>query len=119
MTKIITAITALSLALLAGCAFNGEKPDGSGTIECTQVEIAAQVAARIITLTPQEGDYVRQGDIIARLDSADYDLKGNEARATVAVARSQLELLLAGSREEDIERARDQVMEARAMAESI
>ncbi|MDO9542021.1 MAG: biotin/lipoyl-binding protein [Kiritimatiellia bacterium] len=117
MARTIMALTVLILFLFSGCSFTKIKPDGSGTIECTQVDIAPQVAARIIALTPQEGDRVRPGDLIARLDPADYDLKRNEAKAAVAVARAQLELLLAGSREEDIERAREQVIEANALAE--
>jgi len=116
--KIITAIILAITILTGGCAFNSRKPDGSGTIECTQVDIAPQVAGRIVTLVPQEGDLVRQGDLVARLDAADYELKRNEAGSAVAVARAQLELLLAGSREEDIERAREQVMEAQASAEA-
>jgi HlyD family secretion protein len=116
--KKITAIILAIMALTGGCDWNRDKPDGSGTIECTEVDIATQVAGKIVALTPQEGDNVRQGEIIARLDPADYNLKRNEARAAVAVARAQLELLLAGSREEDIERAREQVIEANALAES-
>jgi len=118
MARIIMALIALILALFSGCSFTKIKPDGSGTIECTQVDIAPQVAGKIVALTPQEGDRVRPGDLIARLDSADYELKRNEAKAAVAVASAQLELLLAGSREEDVERAREQVMEAKALAES-
>ena len=114
----ITTIIILTLVFLIGCGLNRIKPDGSGTIECTEVNIAPQVAGKIVALIPQEGDRVQQGDLIARLDAADYDLKRNEAKAAVDVARAQLELLLAGSREEDIERAREQVMEANAMAES-
>jgi len=108
----------LVVLLLAGCDFTGLKPDGSGTIECTQVDIAPQVTGRITVLTPQEGDAVRAGDLVARLDATDYELKRNEARAGVAVAAAQLDLLKAGSRKEDIERAREQVIEAQAMAEA-
>ena len=116
--KTIIALTACLPFLLPGCRFGGPQPDGSGTIECTEVNIAPQVAGRIVALPPQEGDHVRQGELIARLDAADYELKRNEAAAAVAVARAQLDLLLAGSREEDIERAREQVVEARALAEA-
>ena len=108
----------LTLFLAAGCSLNGNKPDGSGTIECTEVDVATQVAGKIVALPPQEGDDVRTGDLVARIDPEDYDLKRNEAKATVAVARAQLELLLAGSRAEDIERAREQVVEAEALADS-
>jgi HlyD family secretion protein len=106
------------IILLSGCGFKNGKPDGSGTIECTQVDIAAEVPGKIVALIPQEGDYVKQGEVVARLDPRDYELKRNEARAAVAVARAQLELLKAGSRKEDIERAREQVGEAKAVAES-
>jgi len=109
---------ALTLILAAGCSLNNNKPDGSGTIECTEADIAPQVAGKIAILIPQEGDPVKSGNVIARLDSSDYELKGNEANAAVAVARAQLELLLAGSRKEDIERAREQVREIRAVAEA-
>jgi len=117
MARTIMVLTVLIPFLFSGCSFTKIKPDGSGTIECTQVDIAPQVAGEIVALIPQEGDRVRQGALIARLDPEDYDLKRNEAKAAVAVARAQLELLLAGSREEDIERAHEQVMEAKAMAE--
>ena len=118
MAKKIMLLMILAALFLAGCNFTGQKPDGSGTIECTQVDIAPQVSGPIIVLTPQEGDSVHSGDVIARLDATDYELKRNEARATVAVAVAQLELLKAGSRKEDIERAREQVLGAKALAEA-
>ena len=119
MDNMKTAILmALTLILAVGCSLNGNKPDGSGTIECTEADIAPQVAAKITALIPQEGDAVKTGDLIARLDPSDYELKRNEAGAAVAVARAQLDLLLAGSRKEDIERSREQVREAKASAEA-
>ncbi|MFA7157745.1 MAG: biotin/lipoyl-binding protein, partial [Kiritimatiellia bacterium] len=111
MTIKILLPAGLFVLLLTGCGLNTTKPDGSGTIECTQVEIAPQVAGRIAVLVPQEGDAVRPGDLVARIDAADYELKRSEARAAVAVAAAQLELLRAGSRKEDIARAREQVLE--------
>lgn len=115
---ILITLGITGLALFCGCSLNGKKPDGSGTIECTQVDISPQVAGWIVILIPQEGDSVKQGDVVARLDASDYILKKNEAEAAAAVTRAQLELLLAGSREEDIERAREQVREAKASAEA-
>ncbi len=102
--------------LLAGCGLRGPQPDGSGTIECTQVQVAPLVAGRILQLPPQEGDRLKAGDLVAQLDPADYVLRRDEAQAAVAVAQAQLDLLLAGTRDEDIQRARDQVREAQAAA---
>ena len=39
---------AASLTVLGGCSFRAPPPDGSGTIECTQVDLAPQVSGRLI-----------------------------------------------------------------------
>jgi HlyD family secretion protein len=106
------------LLLSGGCRFQGDGSDGSGTIECTQVQVAPQVAGRIIQLAPQEGDIVKQGDVVAQIDPADFELRRAETEAAVGQAQAQLELLQAGSRQEDIQRARAQVREAQAMAQA-
>ena len=107
----------LTASLLAGCEWRRNRPDGSGTIECTQVQVAPQVAGRLLRLPPQEGDALKQGDLVAQLDPTDYALKRDEARATLAQAQAQLDLMLAGARAEDVQRAREQVREASAAAE--
>lgn len=109
---------ALLFLATAGCDFRPPPPDGSGTIDCTQVQVAPLVAGRILSLPTQEGDVVKRGDIIARLDSADYELKRNEARAALQLADAQLALMQAGSRTEDIQKARAQVAEAQAVAKA-
>lgn len=114
-TTLIGLLLASGLAL-AGCEFRREKPDGSGTIECTQVQVSAQVAGRILRLPPQEGTALKKGDRVAQLDAKDYELKRDEARGGLAQAEAQLALMLAGSRDEDIQRARAQVQEAEAAA---
>ena len=40
-------VPVLALALAAGCRPRTDGPDGSGTIECTQVRIAPLVAGRL------------------------------------------------------------------------
>ena len=75
---------------LAGCEFTGDKPDGSGTIECTQVQVAPQVAGRIAKLPPQEGTALKKGDLVAQLDPTDYELKRDESRATAKIAEADL-----------------------------
>jgi HlyD family secretion protein len=95
-----------------------DQPDGSGTIECTQVQVAPQVGGRLLQLPPQEGDALTNGQLVAQIDASDYRLKRDEARAALALAQSQLDLLLAGSRTEDVQRGQAQVREARASAEA-
>jgi HlyD family secretion protein len=110
-------ITLLTLAgLVTGCHWNRNRSDGSGTIECTQVQVAPQVSGRVNRLPPQEGDALKKGDLVAQIDPTDYTLKQNEARAALAQAHAQLDLMLAGARQEDVQRARSQVDEAKAAA---
>jgi HlyD family secretion protein len=111
--KMLWAILALGLA---ACDASRNPPDGSGTIECTQVQMAPQVAGRVVKLPVQEGMAVKKGDLVAQIDPQDYELKLAEAKAGLAQAQAQLDLLLAGARGEDIQRAREQVREARAAA---
>ncbi len=112
----IPGLMILAVSLLAGCGFRRDAPDGSGTIECVQVQVAPLVGGRILSFPPREGAALKRGELIARIDPADYELKRNEARAALAAARAQLDLMLAGTRDEDILRARNQADQARAAA---
>ena len=111
-------LVALAAGLGPGCRLNGPKPDGSGTIECTQVLVSPEVAGRIVALPPREGAAIRKGDLVARLDPADHELRREEARAALAHAQAQLDLIVAGSRDEDVQRGRDQLREAEAAAKA-
>lgn len=117
----IPTFTLLLLAsgiLFSGCNLKRDQPDGSGTIECTQVQVAPQVGGRLLQLPPQEGDALTNGQLVAQIDASDYRLKRDEARSALALAQSQLDLLLAGSRTEDVQRGQAQVREARASSEA-
>ncbi|MCX7009121.1 MAG: efflux RND transporter periplasmic adaptor subunit, partial [Kiritimatiellaeota bacterium] len=116
MTMNIRVLIGCALAFASGCRWQGAKPDGSGTIDCSQVQVSAQVAGRVLELPPQEGDAVKKGSLVARLDARDFELKRDEARAALLNAQAQLDLMKAGARTEDIERARESVREARAAA---
>ena len=90
MKKIIILILIPLAGLLPGCGFTAGKPDGSGTIECTQVQVSPQVAGRIAKLPPQEGAALKKNDLVAQLDPTDYELKRDEARATAKIAEADL-----------------------------
>jgi HlyD family secretion protein len=100
----------LGCAALAGC--NSEADSNvarvSGHVEATEVQVAAEVGGRIVELRVQEGDRVKRGDVIARLDARDTELQLDRARADRQGADAQLRLLQAGSRAEDIRQAQAQ-----------
>ena len=56
----------------------------------TRASVAAKVPGRLASLAVDEGTAVRRGEVIARLENADYDAAVAEARANLAAARAQL-----------------------------
>lgn len=102
----------------SSCTLHSDRADGSGTIECTQVRIAAEVGGRIASLSISEGDRITNGQVLARIDPLSWQLRRDEALAALALAQAQLDLMKVGSRDEDVLRARAQVREARALADA-
>ena len=104
---------------LAGTLACAQKPPAdrvraSGYVETTDVQLGAQVGGRLLELSVAEGDRVKAGDPVARLDTADTQLALVRARAEREQAEAQLRLLLAGARVEDIRQAEAQVASADA-----
>src|SRR5687767_9729414 len=81
----------------------------SGHVEATEIQVAAEVGGRLVELRVAEGDRVKRGDVLARLDTRDTELQIDRARAERAAADAQLRLLQAGARAEDIRQAQAQV----------
>ena len=104
----------LSLAVApwaAACDRSGAAPANrvTGYVEATEVRVSAEVGGRILELKIAEGDRVKAGDVIARLDTADADLALRRATADRDQADAQLALLRAGSRVEDVRQAQAQL----------
>ena len=88
----------------------------SGHVEATEVQVAPEVAGRILEIRVAEGDRVAAGDVVARIDTRDTELQIQRARAERDAADAQLRLLRAGSRGEDIRQAEAQVQASEAEA---
>ena len=56
----------------------------------TKAAVSAKIAGRLAFLSVSEGSFVHQGDVIARLDNADYQASLAQAEANVASARAAL-----------------------------
>lgn len=54
------------------------------------VNISAQVPGRIIQIGVEEGQIVKEGDFLLRLDSAQYEANANQVRALILSHRAQL-----------------------------
>lgn len=80
-----------------------------GNVDIRTVNLSFRVAGRLSSLSVDEGDSVKASDIVAKLDPAPYLNARNEALSAVESAQAQLDLLLAGYREEEIAQARSAV----------
>jgi len=76
--------------------------------------IRAQVAGQVAEVLVKEGDWVEKGQVVARLDAREQQKDLDVARANLESARAQLKLIEAGSKPEDIAKAREQMATADA-----
>jgi HlyD family secretion protein len=86
----------------------------SGNIEAHESIVSFKVPGRIVVLPIEEGQYVKEGDLIARLDDDDYRQQVKVDEATVATREAELTLALAGSRRQEIKAAEQAVRDAEA-----
>jgi HlyD family secretion protein len=89
---------------------------GGYVVAREKVEVGSKMPGRIETLLVKEGDFVKKGDVIARLESDDLQAQVRQAQANLAAARARLKELEAGSRQQEIEQARAAVQQAEANA---
>ncbi len=86
----------------------------SGNIEAHESVVSFKVQGRIVELPVQEGQYVKQGDLLARLDDDDYRQQVSVDEATVGTREAELELAVAGSRVQEIQAAKQTLIDAKA-----
>jgi HlyD family secretion protein len=104
------------IGLAVGAAAGGCSPKPpadrvrvSGQVEATAVQVSPPVSGRLLELRVAEGDRVKAGDLLAKLDVADTELALARARAERDQADAQVRLLLAGARPEDVRQAEAQL----------
>jgi HlyD family secretion protein len=65
----------------------------SGNLELTQVDLSFKTAGRMTELAVREGDFVKKGDLIAKLDAAQLDQQLLRDQAAIASAQSAYQQL--------------------------
>jgi len=85
-----------------------------GNVDVREVELAFRVPGRLLAVDFDEGDTVMAGQAVARLDAEPFAEALAVADARVEQARVNLAKLEAGTRPQEIQRARDNVRAARA-----
>jgi HlyD family secretion protein len=79
-----------------------------------QVELSPKVSGYLEKISVQIGDSVRQGQVIAQIDRAEFVQKVREVEAKVAQAKAAADELEAGTRSEDIRQAEEAVKQAQS-----
>ena len=87
-----------------------------GNVDLRQVALAFNNSERIAAVLVQEGDRVKRGQVLARLDESRLEPQVAEAEATAAAQLEAVERLHNGSRPQEIAEARANVESAKADA---
>ncbi|MEM8672665.1 MAG: efflux RND transporter periplasmic adaptor subunit [Cyanobacteria bacterium P01_G01_bin.67] len=93
----------------------------SGTVRAYErTPVMSQIAGLLITdVMVERGDYVQQGQILAKLNNQVLQAEKLQAKGAVAQSQARIDELLAGSRAEEIAQAESRVVNARsAIAEA-
>jgi len=115
-SRVETPLALAAALALAGCraATQPGTIKASGHFEATEVRLASKVGGPLLSLPFHEGDRVKAGEVVAKLDTTDAEHDLARARAELDGADARLGLLLAGTRREDIERAQAELARTEA-----
>jgi HlyD family secretion protein len=86
----------------------------SGNIEAHESVVGFKVQGRLVELPVEEGQLVKAGDLLAKLDQNDYRQQVNMDEATTNTREAELRLSLAGSRVQEKKAAEQALIDARA-----
>ena len=117
---IIVAVLVLIAALIAGKVIldyarqNSSSIGISGNIEVTDAEVSFKMPGRVEARLVDEGQTVKTGDTVARLDSAELTQEAALRRAEAEAARAMLAELEAGSRQQEIAQAQAATAQAKS-----
>lgn len=72
-----------------------------GIVEIDEVDVASKIPGRIESFYVKEGDKVAKGEVLARLESKEIDAKVGQATGAMNAAKSKLEMVRKGARDEE------------------
>jgi len=116
---LLVLIVVIALIILLYARWTARKPPAnvlaiSGNIEAHESLVGFKVQGRLDELVVEEGQYVHDGDLLARLDRKDYLQQVSVDEASLASREAELDLALAGSRTQEIKAAQQALLDAQA-----
>lgn len=115
----------LMAALGAGCSRGGfARENGgdlifSGTVETREIRVGSKVGGRVAAVLVQEGDELKAGDALVRLEIGELEAQREQAQARIDQQQARLTKLLNGSRPEELAQARAAAESAKASLEAV
>ncbi|MEM8530639.1 MAG: HlyD family efflux transporter periplasmic adaptor subunit [Chloroflexota bacterium] len=93
---------------------------GIGEIKAAQsAELIFAVVGTVATVEVQEGDIIKEGDLLATLDMRPFDQQIRQAEATLTNAQAQSASLYEGPRAAEVTAAQSQIQSAQATLDQI
>ena len=113
--KSVKALAIVAVAASAAC--RAEDPSQplvlNGRIEAPLVDLASRVSGRIVEVRVREGDRVKAGDLLIRLDLAETAIAVQRDERSVEAAEARFKDLASGSRVPEVAAAEADVAEKR------
>ena len=75
-------LTSLLMSLLGSCTGNGDKADGYGNFEATEITISAEANGKILFLDAEEGNVLAQNEVVGVIDTVQLSLKRDQLLAS-------------------------------------
>jgi HlyD family secretion protein len=117
MTPSRRTLGATVFALIAAACGQREDPNLirlNGRLEAPLVDVAPKVTGRVIEVKVREGDHVKAGDLLIRLDIGEIAIAVERDKAGVEAASARFKDLAAGSRRQEVDAADAEVLDRKA-----
>jgi len=112
--KVLRADATIAAAALSGAKGEVALESKGYIIPAHQILVSPKVSGMIVQLNIEEGRRVAKGDVLAVLESTDYEADLARAKASVQLVREQLRELENGNRPEEISQSEAELRQAEA-----
>ena len=121
--KVIVGVVLTLIFVVTGCAQKTnsidkvEKMSFLGTVEANEVKIASKVPGRIAEVLVKEGEEVKTGQILLKLETTELEAKKKQAEGALLAAQAVYDKAKNGARAQEIQLAKANVQMAEAKAQ--
>ena len=115
--SVVTLSSVFALPKLRHTKVDEEVIHLDGRIESTTVDLGPKVAGRVIEVRAREGDRVKAGDLLVRLDLGETSIAVEREEASVKSAQARVDDLQAGNRSGEIAAAQAELIDRKAAVE--